>query len=106
MIKVTFYKSNDVLTGFHIEGHSGYSEQGSDIVCAAVSSSSLLVANTITDIMNVDAFAEADETGSLTLKVPLNSTIKTNDILRGLLLHLTELSSQYPKNVTITTTEV
>ncbi len=106
MIKVTFYKSNDVLTGFNIKGHSGYAERGSDIICASVSSAAFLVCNTITEVMDIKAFAEADDSGEITFKVPEDSTEKTNDILRGFLLHLTELSSQYPKNVTITTTEV
>ncbi len=106
MIKVTFHNKNGAITGFTITGHADYSKHGSDIVCAAVSSAALLVTNTITDVMSVKAFAEANDDGFLTLKIPENSTTKTNDILRGLKLHLTELSSQYPQNVTITTTEV
>ena len=39
MINTSFYVNpKGERLGFRITGHSGYSEQGSDIVCAAVSS--------------------------------------------------------------------
>jgi uncharacterized protein YsxB (DUF464 family) len=38
MITITLMHDTDhQITGFRISGHSGYSEEGSDIVCAAVS---------------------------------------------------------------------
>ena len=107
MIKATFYYSkNGALTGFNIKGHSGYAESGSDIICASVSSAAYMVANTIIEIMGVKAQATVSENGEMTLIVPENSAEKTKDILLGFKLHISELSKQYPKNVTITTTEV
>ena len=38
MIHVAIYQNeNKECVGFRTEGHAGYSEEGSDIVCAAVS---------------------------------------------------------------------
>ncbi len=37
MIKATIFKRNGSSCGFHIKGHSGYAESGSDIICSAVS---------------------------------------------------------------------
>ena len=65
-----------------------------------------MVANTITEIMGVGADITVDDNGSMTLYVTEKNAHKTKDILQGLELHLTELSKQYPKNVTITITEV
>ena len=37
MIKVTIYQSSEgKISGFAVQGHAGYAESGSDIVCAAV----------------------------------------------------------------------
>ena len=36
-VKFTLNEKNEI-TGFNVSGHSGYAEEGSDIVCAAVSS--------------------------------------------------------------------
>jgi len=37
MTNVTVYKPNDKFLSVEISGHTGYSESGSDIVCAAIS---------------------------------------------------------------------
>ena len=47
MIKVVIYEKDDRRVGIKCQGHAGYSEAGSDIVCAAVS---VLVQNTINSI--------------------------------------------------------
>ncbi len=65
-----------------------------------------MVANTITEIMGVEADISVDDNGSMALKVPEADAHTTKDILLGLELHISELSKQYSKNVTITTTEV
>ena len=37
MTVLRVYRKGTLFTGFECEGHSGYSEEGSDIVCAAIS---------------------------------------------------------------------
>lgn len=107
MIKAKFFHSKSgAPTGFNISGHSGYAQNGSDIVCASVSSAAYMVANTITEIIGVKADITVDDNGSMVLNIPQGSADKTKDILLGFELHIKSLSEQYPKNVTITTTEV
>ena len=97
MIKVRFSVGNRQLKGFEISGHAMYAESGSDIVCASVSSAAYMAANTITDVIGADADAEAgDGTMSVTLNQPNE---QAQAVLRGLELHLTELSKQYPQNI-------
>ena len=62
-----------------------------------------MTANTIIEIMKVDADADVKEDGEMTLRVPEESAEKTKELLLGLELHINELKKQYPKNVTITT---
>ena len=48
MTRVTLFEDNEgLLRGYEVEGHSGYDDKGSDIVCAAVS---ILTINTINAI--------------------------------------------------------
>ncbi|MBE6819625.1 MAG: ribosomal-processing cysteine protease Prp [Ruminococcaceae bacterium] len=97
MIKVRFSVGNRQLKGFEISGHAMYAESGSDIVCASVSSAAYMAANTITDVIGADADAAAgDGTMSVTLNQPNE---QAQAVLRGLELHLTELSKQYPQNI-------
>ena len=106
MIKVKFFHSkDDAPLGFAISGHSGYAEAGADIVCSAVSSASYLVANTIIEIMKIDACTDVSD-GMMKITIPKDCATKTKDILLGFELHIKELTEQYPKNVTITTSEV
>ena len=47
MTKVTFFRRDGVFYGFEETGHTGYGESGEDILCAALSSMTMLVVNTI-----------------------------------------------------------
>lgn len=107
MIKATFiYSKNGAPLGFEFKGHSGYAQNGSDIICASVSSAAYLVANTIADVMQIEAQAVVDDDGYMKFTIQEKDAEKTKDILHGLELHIKELSRQYSKHVTITTTEV
>ncbi|MBR5561685.1 MAG: ribosomal-processing cysteine protease Prp [Clostridia bacterium] len=99
MIRVKFLIGNKQLTGFEIKGHAMFAESGSDVVCAAVSSAAFMAANTITEIIGAKADASAQDG---MMRVILNqSDEQTETVLRGLELHLTELSKQYPENIKI-----
>ena len=47
MTTVIFYKSQGVYYGFEEQGHTGYGESGDDVLCAALSSMTMLLINTI-----------------------------------------------------------
>lgn len=94
MIKVNI--KNDLIT---IEGHSGYSVSGSDIVCASVSSIAITSINAIIRI-DENAIAYKKEDGFLEVKI-----LKHNDIIDSLINNmidlLSELELQYEKFIKI-----
>ena len=47
MTTITFYKSNGIYYGFEEQGHTGYGESGDDVLCAALSSMTMLIINSI-----------------------------------------------------------
>ena len=99
MIKVRFSVGNRQLKGFEISGHAMFAENGRDVVCAAVSSAAYMAANTITDVIGADAVAKA---GEASMSVKLNQPDEqAENVLKGLEIHLTELSKQYPQNIKI-----
>ncbi len=99
MIKVKFSVGNRQLNGFEISGHAGFAESGKDIICAAVSSAAYMAANTITDVICANADA-AEKQGEMVLTLN-ESDERAQAVLKGLELHLTELSKQYPENIKI-----
>ena len=104
MIKINFIKENGLISGFECKGHSMSAESGQDIICAAVSSACYMAANTVTEIIALDADASAAD-GYMRLDIK-SSREKAQDILKGLHLHLTELEKQYPSNINVIITEV
>ena len=96
MTKATFYFDGNVPYGFLISGHSGFAENGEDIVCASVSSVAYMVANTITEILRVTAEIDVND-GRMKLIVNKEQRHITKDILLGLKLHLDSLAEDYPK---------
>ena len=106
MIKVKFYHSKEgAPSGFMIKGHAGHGTHGNDIVCSAVSSAAYMTANTIIEVLGINPSVDIHD-GVMEIILPEESAEKGKDILLGFELHIKGLSEQYPKNVTITTTEV
>ena len=47
MTKIVFYKTGDTFWGFEEQGHTGYGTAGDDVLCAAISSMTMLIINSI-----------------------------------------------------------
>lgn len=104
MIKVKFFKADELITGFEAKGHSMSAPAGEDIICAFVSSAVLMTANTVTEVIGANADIKMDD-GYLKF-ILKSSADSAQDILNGLKLHLTELSNDYPDNIKVIISEV
>ncbi len=102
MIDARFFKCGDELCGFEISGHSGYGEQGTDIICASVSSAAYMTANTITDVLFIDADIDLNDDGFF--KFIVSPCKEAQPILKGFEMHLRALSQDYPENIKVTST--
>ena len=98
MTTAKFLFSDDTIVSFEVSGHSGYAEEGEDIVCSAVSSAIYMAANTIIEIMKLNPEAEVRD-GYLKIQMNLDDARKSKVITDGLYLHLSQLQGQYPNNL-------
>ena len=105
MTKVVFFTHNGMITGFSVDGHTGYSNEGSDIVCASVSSAVYMTANTITDVLFLKAGVEVED-GHLSLTVDEKDVKEAQGILKGFKLHMDDLSKQYGDYIKVIISEV
>lgn len=105
MTKVVFFTHNGMITGFSVDGHTGYSNEGSDIVCASVSSAVYMTANTITDVLFLKAGVEVED-GHLYLTVDEKDVKGAQVILKGFKLHMDELAKQYGDYIKVIISEV
>ena len=52
MTTVTFHMEGERIVGFTVQGHSGYADEGSDIICAAVTSAVRLTECAVNDAVS------------------------------------------------------
>ena len=61
MTTIIFYKANGFYYGFEEQGHTGYGESGDDVLCAALSSMTMLLINAIEVSYACDVDYKIDE---------------------------------------------
>ena len=105
MISAVFTVSNGLICSYEISGHSDFSEQGSDIVCSAVSSAAYMAANTITEVQQIEAEISVND-GFMKLSLSQQGAKAAEVILNGLLLHLNALAKEYNEFINVKISEV
>lgn len=114
MTRVILYRDrSERYCGFSVSGHSGYADEGSDIVCAAVSACSELVLAQLCDCFGFDATCQIDpDTASVECVLFANDGANDESrdtadlLLDGFFRTINEFSAQYPRFLTCTITEV
>ena len=99
MTRCEFFTENDRITGFSISGHSGYAENGSDIVCAAISAVVTMAEATINDVLGAKAKVRVkDEQARITLTLPVSCDEEeaVQAVLAGMMLTLAGYRDEYP----------
>ena len=101
MTKVEIFRKNGNIIGYKASGHSGYSEQGSDIICSAISTSLQMTLIGIQEVLKLkvdfkinDGFLDVD------LKnISLDKLTQINILTEAMAMFLRELTKQYPKYI-------
>ena len=104
---VTFFRRSDgALIGYRTQGHTGYSESGSDIVCAGISALTQTTLNGLQNVLKAPVMFEIDDQSAL-LEAKLTPDISENQLqqaqllLETLLQGLQAIERSYPRNVRI-----
>ena len=97
--KVAKNAENQIIK-FVVSGHSGYSEAGSDIVCASVSSAVWLTVNGI-EAQNLAELDYKSSDGFVECTI-YNRKDSADAMLKSLELFILELSKQYKENIKVT----
>ena len=87
------------ITGFSVSGHSGYAEEGKDIVCAAISAIVTMAEATINDVCGAKAkvrVKEADNRITLMLPTSCDEEESVQAVLAGMMLTLCSMRDDYP----------
>ena len=94
------------ITGFEAKGHSGYGSEGTDIVCAAVTSAVRLVETTVNDVLGLAAAVKVrEQDASISLRLPggLDEVTESTcqSLMTGLMVYFAQLHDEYPDNIEV-----
>ena len=106
MTTVSFLVEQARIVGFDVQGHSGWGQEGEDIVCAAVTSAVRLVEATVNDVMGLCASVKVNqETAAISLRLPggLAPTAESTcqNLMTGLMVYLAQLHDEYPEHIEV-----
>ena len=84
-----------------ISGHAGYAEEGSDIVCAAISSALDLTSCLLEDVLGLAIHTEIDEeNGRILLTLPQQmeegDALQAQNAMSALMVYLINMGVRYP----------
>jgi len=109
MTKVSVYRKGSHIVKYIVEGHTGYSDEGTDIVCAAVSTVATHTLNGLTEIVNILVGYEVND-AYLECIVPDNLSDderkQADVLLDAMYLTFKNLEEQYKEYITIIDMEV
>ena len=94
------------ITDPTVQGHSGYADEGSDIICAAVTSAVRLTECAVNDVLGLGASVKVRESdASITMKIPggLSEANETTcqTLLAALMVHFASLHEEYPDHISV-----
>lgn len=98
MTKITIFKKNGKICEYQIKGHSGYGEEGTDIVCAGVSTAGQMALVGLKEVLKLDVEADVkDAYLHVTLNDFENESAQT--LLSAMEKTLEDIANNYQKNV-------
>ncbi len=104
MISVYILKQNNNIVAIEVSGHSGYAEEGSDIVCSAVSTLVQNLGQSLVSLTNANPKIVLEEDTplySVTLTEQDSKNKEANLLINSTYLGLKDIAKQYKKYISI-----
>ena len=104
MTRCEFFMEDERITGFSVSGHSGYADEGSDIVCAAISALVTMAEATINEVCGAKAKVRVkneDARVTLTLPTSCDEEDTVQAVLAGMMLTLCSMRDDYPDYIEV-----
>lgn len=103
MTKVTFFRQNGIFWGFQETGHTGFGEEGDDILCSAISAMTMLILNTLEVAYKIHTDYKIDDV-TTDIRMTVKEILTTDDekirfavsgLLEGYYYQLVDLTEEY-----------
>ncbi len=100
MTTAEFYFAGDLIKALKVSGHSGYANEGEDIVCASVSSTVWMTVNGLENVIGAKVSYKGED-ALVTLDVKDESLKDAFPMLESLRQFLCNLSIEYEDYLTV-----
>lgn len=100
MTKITIFKKDDIIWSYQVKGHSGFAEEGRDIVCCAVSTATQMTLVGLKEVLKLKVESIIED-GFLQVRL-LDGDENNKDaqiLLNTMFLTLQDIAKNYAKNV-------
>lgn len=99
MIKVKFVLNKGLYKELEVKGHANYADFGKDIICAAVSSTTSMLINGLTEVLKEDVNLKVEDNKiGLKLKDPNKNT---QILMESYYIELKNIEQEYKDNIKI-----
>ena len=107
MTNITVYCNDNTYTGFRIEGHAGYADEGEDIICAGISVLAINFVNSIEGLTS-DKFSQFEHEDDGIIDFEFTDTISNEAeiLIKSLVLGLEQLEKEYKDFISLDYKEV
>ena len=105
MTNITVFSADNTYIGFCASGHSGYADEGSDIVCAGISALTINFINSV-EKFTEDRFTVDEGDGLLNFRFQDAPTDKSRLLIKSLILGLESLKEENRDFITLDYKEV
>jgi len=94
MIEITVFTKKDEYVGIESKGHAGYAEEGTDIVCSAVSALMINTVNAV-EVFTNDKFTCNQKEGYLEFHLTNSTSDSTELLMKTLVMGITDIQDNY-----------
>ena len=98
MTKITILKKNGYIYEYQVKGHSGYAQEGSDIVCSAISVASQMALVGLKEVLKLDVFSDIKD-GYMRVELKDFENEFAQSILKAMVLTFEDIAKNYTRYV-------
>ena len=96
MTKITIFKKNGKICEYQVKGHSGYAEEGSDIVCSGISTATQMALVGLKEVLKVKVKDDVKD-GYLHVTIEDFEKEEVQQILKTMELVLEDITKNYAR---------
>ena len=98
MTKIVIFKKNGMISEYQIKGHSGYAQEGTDIVCSGISAASQMALVGLVEVLKLNVQSDIKD-GYMHITINDFQNDKAQAILSAMELTLQDIAKNYARYV-------